>query len=124
MTDQAPALKSSGILKKGEPKKGNGPGRDLAGTFRFEGKGNDYQKRHIEEAFKRHYPDPTKIRAWLVYPQASSNFDAWMELWGSGNWLKVRCNQEQIVRWYDGACYQEGPKPCKFAHREDNRNGE
>lgn len=119
LTDDDDQLDSAGVLKKGDKKQGDRPGRPLP-YFRFQGKGNPLQKRLIEARFNHHFPEPpTELIVWLVYPKASRNFAAWMEFYGSGNWLKIRCDKRQIILWYTGKYYSHEPRPCQFDPEQD-----
>jgi hypothetical protein len=115
LTGKRPRVPVGGVLKKGEEKAGpNKFGADLGEAFRFEGKGNPAHKRAIEAAFLQYFgTHPTSLQVWFVHPRASDNFEAWREAYGSGNWLKNRCDGRSRCHYWNGKHYSQDPLPCQ-----------
>lgn len=115
LTDGRGRLPPGGVLKKGDEKGAKTPGSDRKEAFRFEGKGNPAHIKRIKQTFQQYFGShPTSLRVQLVYPKASDNFEAWAESYGSGNWLKIRCNRKEQVHYWTGQCYSDEPKPCQY----------
>lgn len=121
LTDQRAAFPIVGILRKGEEKKSNAPGKDLT-YFRFVSDDED-AKRHFNAA----YPDQDALRQINVlfpYKTADENLDAWIESWVAGG-LVYRSDGENIVLWRTpsgGYSMEEKPDTVKIGSdgkRED-----
>jgi hypothetical protein len=93
LTDQQAAFPRIGVLRKGEKKSQNKPGKDLT-HFRFVSDDQDAIK-----FFNEAYPGQEalkRINVLLPHKTADENFDAWKEKWVAGG-LVHRCNGEQTV---------------------------
>lgn len=112
------APRAMAILRKGSPKQQKN-GKEIQGKdldhFRldpqFQGEGLNKQ---VLEIFHQAYgKEPRAINIWLMDPNPTRNFEAWMEAYGPG-YLKARCDRETITLWYNGYRYVNEPRPCKF----------
>ena len=107
LTDQTAQLPIIGILRKGEEKKGNKPGRDLD-HFRFTSEDPEAIK-YFEEAYTK---QPRQVRVFLPHKTTDENIDAWMEHWVAGG-LMHRCDGKTTVLWRtDKHDYSTEPKSC------------
>jgi hypothetical protein len=109
LTDQQAAFPVIGVLRKGEEKKGNAPGKDLT-YFRFTTDDED-AKCHFEDA----YPDQEALRrinVLLPHKTADENMDAWKEEWVAGG-LVHRCNgKKTVLIRTDNGDYSTEPQDC------------
>src|SRR5262245_44326383 len=110
LTDRGPQFRQIGILRKGEEKTGNAPGKDLD-YFRFVTEDEDAAASFLEEFG----PEPKAIRIFLPFPTKNQNFEAWQEEYTFGA-IQHRCDGERTVMWRDkkGDCHfdKEDQKDC------------
>jgi len=112
MTDAATAVPKFpllGRLRKGAPKQGNRPGKDLD-YFRF-----DPARPEVGEAFDACYGEKLMaLDVYLPYALISDCFPTWREEWTAGG-LVHRCDGETCSLWRktDGN-YSTAPKACPY----------
>jgi hypothetical protein len=118
LTDRGPSFPQIGVLRKGAPKVGNGPGKDLE-YFRFQ-----TDNEEAAEAFAQFYgSEPRVIRVFVPYKTTNENFEAWREEWTASS-LKHRCDGETCVRWLTPqGTYSDEPKPCPYLAVPNNKKG-
>ena len=107
LTDKSPEFPRIGILRKGDKKNGNAPGRDLD-YFRFVG-----DDAATNAAFDAAYGlRPQSVNVFLPFPTVAENWEAWKEEWKASA-LQHRCDGETCVLWLrpDGT-YSTEPKKC------------
>jgi hypothetical protein len=107
LTDRAPSFPQIGVLRKGAPKTGNAPGRDLK-YFRF-----TTDDEQAAESFAHFYGlEPQVVRIFVPFKTAAENFEAWQEDWAASS-LKHRCDGQTCVLWLTPRGeYSQEPKPC------------
>lgn len=131
VTGNVAQLKIGGVLRKGAAKQtvpsrnGNGVetrvGKDLT-YFRFTGKGSESHVRRIESVFREVYgTEPVEINCWLFHSQATVNLEAWMVFYSNSakskrknGWLKIKCDRQNQVQYWNGKHYSFEPKPCQY----------
>jgi len=107
LTDVEAAFPQVGILRKGDKKQGNRPGRDLE-YFRFTSEHED-----VVATFGAAYGgEPNDINIVLPYRTTDENLHCWREHWVAGG-LKHRCDGETtvVLQLKDGT-YSTTPQPC------------
>lgn len=118
LTDQQAALPIIGVLRKGERKKGNKPGKDLT-YFRFTSEDQD-----ALGVFNQAYPDQVSLRSinvFLPYKTTDENMDSWMEQWVAGG-LVHRCDGKMVVLWRtDSGDYSTERHPCQGGCKQVGR---
>jgi len=102
-----------GKLRKGDKKRANRPGEDLA-YFRFTGEGPRFEE--IEHIFYAKFgPKPDRIRVILPYRTVEESFPTWREKWRGtrARILDHRCDGEKTVlfRRKDGS-YSKAAEDC------------
>ena len=102
-----------GKLRKGDKKRANRPGEDLA-YFRFTGEGPRFEE--IEKIFYQRFgPQPDRIRVILPYETVEESFPTWREKWRGtkARILDHRCDGEKTVllRRKDGS-YSKAAEDC------------
>ena len=102
-----------GKLRKGDKKRKNRPGEDLA-YFRFTGEGPRFEE--IERIFYQRFgPKPDRIRVILPYETVEESFPTWREKWRGtrARILDHRCDGEKTVllRRKDGS-YSKAAEDC------------
>lgn len=110
---------SLGTLRKGGPRQGNAPGKDLE-TFRFTS-----ERPEVAEAFVSAYGEyPSRLHVYLPYATVDENLDAWREEWVAGG-LVHRCDGQTMVRWRTPeGYYSSEPRPCPYCSGEAERTAE
>jgi hypothetical protein len=96
MTDGPPRPTRIAVLRKGEEKRGNVPGKDL-NHFRLDP--IDPKETELIRAFQEEYgQEPNNITVYLPFPSADENFEAWREEWTASQ-LRHRCDGEYVYQY-------------------------
>jgi len=108
LTDRAASFPQIGILRKGAPKTGNAPGKDLD-YFRF-----DADDEQAATDFAAAYGDkPRTIRIYLPFDTADENLSAWKEHWVAGGLVRRCDGQTSVLRQKPGGKgYDSTPHTC------------
>jgi len=101
-----------GRVKKGAPK---GQGLHNRNYFRLDTNDED-----LLHAWADVYgAEPRSLDVTLPYDLLRDNWDQWLELWGAGGTLKVRCNGTDWVQWRDSqGVLHNDPRPCPWCSGE------
>lgn len=121
LTDRPkPKLPRMGIIRKGAPKTGNVPGRDLT-YFRFQS-----DDPWAEDAWRINYADPAggeprTLGLWLAPGKLEDIWESWQEEWVAGG-LVHRCDGEWVALYQDkttGSYVEPPPEtvPCPWGSR-------
>lgn len=111
LTDRPPRWPRVGVLRKGEEKGENRPGRDLT-YFRYTSEQNP---KSVAAFYNAYGKEPRAISVMLPYADVESNFSAWQEEWKASRMLH-RCDGETVHRFYDAENHRyvkpNKPMPC------------
>ena len=112
-----PRFKEIGRIRKGAPKSGNRPGRDLK-YFRYVPDSRHQESAKVFEDIYGKEPRSLEIHFALNYVEQV--FGSWREAYGTNRLCKLRCDGARWHDWIEGDrhCHSEAGRECDLDYRD------